>query len=71
MSETDDRKQKERYTDCLQKDSTPENSGDRELRKPRRREEDSLFPFDKYGHETERGQAVDDYMREMRDNDRV
>ena len=52
-------------------DDTPENSGDRELRKPRRREEDSLFPFDKYGHETERGQAVDDYMREMRDGDRV
>lgn len=27
--------------------------------------------FDKYGYKTERGQHVDEYMREMRDNDRI
>jgi len=29
------------------------------------------FDFSQYGHRTERGQFVDEYMKEMRDGDRL
>ena len=29
-----------------------------------------VFDYSRYGHRTERGQNVDEYMKEMRENDR-
>ena len=31
----------------------------------------SMIDFSKYGHRTDRGQHVDEYMEEMRGNDRI
>ena len=39
--------------------------------KKNERQTKTKIDFSKYGHRTERGQKVDEYMEEMRGNDRI
>lgn len=49
----------------------PEHEKQSDSKKTCKDTKDSAFLFDEYGHKTERGQNVDEYMQKTRDHNRV